>query len=371
MTSSLPSFRRKLESTSSPRCPFARELPWMPPPPPVIPAKAGIHVASPESAWPGVGVDDGIPPVFPAKAGIHVPSPESACPRVAIDTAPPRHSGESRKPRTPTLRDSPLTPDDGQPLRQPKRGTDVDPGFRRGDGVGSSGHLSSQTEGGSNPPTRHLAHPPSAIPPPPSRHSGGSRNPRTPTLRDSPSTPQCGQPLRQPKRGRNVDPGFRRGDGVGPSGRPSSQTEVGSNPPTRHLAHPSRLSGESRNPRRPPGLRSPASCQRHRHPTRHSGESRNPRTPTLRDSPLNSTLRSTTETAEAWKGRGPRLSPGRRSRAAPHPSFRRKPESTHPNPQGQRVDSTLRPTTEAAEAWKRRGPRLSPGRRSRAIGETE
>ena len=288
MTSSLPSFRRKLESTSSPRCPFARELPWMPPPPPVIPAKAGIHVASPESAWPGVGVDDGIPPVFPAKAGIHVPSPESACPRVAIDTAPPRHSGESRKPRTPTLRDSPLTPDDGQPLRQPKRGRDVDPGFRRGDGVGSSGHLSSQTEGGSNPPTRHLAHPPSAIPPP--------------------------------------LPSFRR--------KPES-------------THPN-----------PQGQ------------------------------PVNSTMRSTTETAEAWKERGPRLSPGRRSRAIgasfvsnggrkqppnpssrpplpsfrreagihgvgrppglrspaklpktppPHPSFRRKPEPTHPNPQGQPV----------------------------------
>ena len=38
---------------------------------------------------------------------------------------------------------------------------------------------------------------------------------------------------------------------------------------------------------------------------------------------------------------------------APHPSFRRKPETTSaPNPQG-------------------RGPRLSPGRRSRAAGETE
>ena len=93
-----------------------------------------------------------------------------------------------------------------------------------------------------------------------------------------------------------MDPGFRRGDGVGSSGHLSSQTEGGSNPPTRHLAHP----------------------------------------PSAIPPPL--------------------------------PSFRRKPESTHPNPQGQRVDSTLRPTTEAAEAWKERGPRLPPGRRSRAIG---
>ena len=194
------------------------------------------------------------------------------------------------------------------------RGPRLSPG-RRSRVIGAS----FVSNGGRKQPPNPSSRPPSIRhPAPPSRHSGGSRNPRTPTLRDSPSTPQCGQPLRQPKRGRNVDPGFRRGDGVGPSGRPSSQTEVGSNPPTRHLAHPSRLSGESRNPRRPPGLRSPASCQRHRHPTRHSGESRNPRTPTLRDSPLNSTLRSTTETAEAWKGRGPRLSPRRLHTAANH-----------------------------------------------------
>ena len=109
---------------------------------------------------------------------------------------PTRHSGGSRNPRTPTLRDSASTPHCGQPLRQPKRGSDVDPGFRRGDGVGPH-------------------------PSPTPRHSGESRKPRTPTLRDSASTPLFGQPLRQPKRGRDVDPGFRRGDGVGPSGRRS------------------------------------------------------------------------------------------------------------------------------------------------------
>ncbi len=168
-------------------------------------------------------------------------------------------------------------------------------------------------------------------------------------------------------RGPRLSPG-RRSRAIGASFVSNGGRKQPPNPSSRPPLPSFRRKQESTHP---PGLRSPASCQRHRHPTRHSGESRNPRTPTLRDSPLNSTLRSTTETAEAWKGRGPRLSPGRRSRAAPHPSFRRKPESTHPNPQGQRVDSTLRPTTEAAEAWKRRGPRLSPGRRSRAIGETE
>ena len=91
----------------------------------------------------------------------------------------------------------------------------------------------------------------------------------------------------------------------------------------------------------------------------------------------------------------------------PHPSFRRKPESTRqpgregranpkitkikritvqdnppphsplrtpnskfphpPSPQSQRVDSSLRPTTETAEAGKGRGARFSSGRRGRAI----
>ena len=190
---------------------------------------------------------------------------------------PTRHSGGSRNPRTPTLRDSASTPHCGQPLRQPKRGSDVDPGFRRGDGVGPSGRRSRAMPPNqpSRPPLRHsgesrnprtptlrdsastphcgqpLRQPKrvrdvdpgfrrgDGVGPHPSRHSGESRNPRTPTLRDSASTPLFGQPLRQPKRGRDVDPGFRRGDGVGPSGRPSSQTEVGSNPPNPSSRPPS------------------------------------------------------------------------------------------------------------------------------------
>ena len=51
----LPSFRRKPEPTSPLRCPNARELPRMPPPPPVFPVKAGTHVASPVPTCPRVG----------------------------------------------------------------------------------------------------------------------------------------------------------------------------------------------------------------------------------------------------------------------------------------------------------------------------
>ena len=52
----LQSFRQKPEPTSPLRCPHTRELPRMPPPPPVFPAKAGTHVASPVPACPRVGV---------------------------------------------------------------------------------------------------------------------------------------------------------------------------------------------------------------------------------------------------------------------------------------------------------------------------
>ena len=71
-----PSFRRKPESTSPPRRPFARQ--------------AGIHVPSPASVCPQVGIYAATPPVFPAKAGIHVTLP---------DGPPLRLSGESRNPR--------------------------------------------------------------------------------------------------------------------------------------------------------------------------------------------------------------------------------------------------------------------------------
>ena len=52
-------------------------------------------------------------------------------------------------------------------------------------------------------------------PPPPPRRP--TPNPPPPALRASALTPACGQPLRQPKRERDVDPDFHRGDGVGPT----------------------------------------------------------------------------------------------------------------------------------------------------------
>ena len=53
-------------------------------------------------------------------------------------------------------------------------------------------------------------------PPPPPLRTPNSKFPHPPALRASALTPACGQPLRQPKRERDVDPDFHRGDGVGP-----------------------------------------------------------------------------------------------------------------------------------------------------------
>ena len=106
--------------------------------------------------------------------------------------------------------------------------------------------------------------------------------------------------------------------------------------------------------RRKPETTYPPTQPNHAPPARHSGESRKPRTPNPQGQPVNARRRSTTETAEAWKGRGPRLSPGRREgrrgdgvgppvitypRRQPNPaprtppSFRRKPETTYPRRQ--------------------------------------
>ena len=135
------------------------------PSPPVIPAKAGNHAPpnpqgqrldsrrrpTPEAAeaWKGRG-----PRFSSGRRGRAIP-----------------HPSFRRKPETthpPALRDSASTPADGQPLRQPKRGRDVDPDFHRGDGVG----------------------------PPPTRHSGESRNPRRPQPSGTaPRLPDDGQPL--------------------------------------------------------------------------------------------------------------------------------------------------------------------------------
>ena len=105
-----------------------------------------------------------------------------------------------------------------------------------------------------------------------------------------------------------MDPDFHRGDGVAPP------------PPPRH-------SGESRNPRPPKStLRTPNSKLRPPPPpsfrrkpestppqihTSHS-QFQTPSPPALRDSASTPRRRSTTELAEARKGRGPRFSSGRR-----------------------------------------------------------
>ena len=84
-----------------------------------------------------------------------------------------------------------------------------------------------------------------------------------------------------------------------------------------------RHSGESRKPRplTPPTnstLRTPNS-KFPRHPPVIPAKAGNHAPPTLRDSVSTPRRRSTTETAEARKGRGPRFSSGRRGRAIPPP----------------------------------------------------
>ena len=104
---------------------------------------------------------------------------------------PPRHpapptrlSGESRKPRRPpTLRDTASTPAHGQPLRQPKRGRDVDPDFHRGDGVGPPPHPSFRP----HPPSFRRT--PESTRPQLPRTTRNSQKPITPTHRTSPASP--------------------------------------------------------------------------------------------------------------------------------------------------------------------------------------
>ena len=137
---------------------------------------------------------------------------ESACRHLLVAAAaptphrhsaprpPPRHSGESRKPRT-SYQWTMVSPD-------PRgRGPRLSPGRLGWDG---------------GPPVFH---------PPTPRHSGESRKPRTPDPRGQ----RVDSILRYPKRGGDVDPGFR----------PPPP------PPPRH-------SGESRKPRAPAGIPLPS-----------------------------------------------------------------------------------------------------------------
>ena len=68
-------------------------------------------------------------------------------------------------------------------------------------------------------------------------------------------------------------------------------------------------------------------------PTRHSGESRNPHAPQPQSQRVDSSLRPTTDKAEARKGRGPRFSSGRRGRATPPPVIPAK-AGIHARPEG-------------------------------------
>ena len=82
-------------------------------------------------------------------------------------------------------------------------------------------------------------------PPPPhsTLRTPNSKFPHPPALRASALTPACGQPLRQPKRERDVDPDFHRGDGVGPSQKSpkspkSNESQFKTTPPPQfHTPH--------------------------------------------------------------------------------------------------------------------------------------
>ena len=152
-------------------------------------------------------------------------------------------------------------------------------------------------------------------------------------------TPAPGQPLRQPKRGRDVDPDFHRGDGVGPS-----PTRLSGPPPVIpanagiHAPHAANQfhTPHSKFPIPPPPPVIPANAGIHAPPSPQGQR-------------VDSSLRPTAETAEARKGRGPRFSSGRRGRAIPPPSFR--PPTRHSgesrNPRTQTNHSSHPPLTPA------------------------
>ncbi len=143
-------------------------------------------------------------------------------------------------------------------------------------------------------------------PPPPhsTLRTPNSKFPHPPALRASALTPACGQPLRQPKRERDVDPDFHRGDGVGPTQKSPKSPK----------------SNESQFKTTPPP-----------HSTLRTLNSKFPHPPSPQGQRVDSSPRPTTETAEARKGRGPRFSSGRRGRATP--PTRHSGESRNPRTQ--------------------------------------
>ena len=215
------------------------------------------------------------PPVIPAKAGIHVPpNPHFALP--IPNSVPPlsfRRKPESTPPQIHTSHSQFQTPSP--------------PSFRR-------------KPESTSPPNPHSALPiPNSVPP---------------ALRDTASTPRRRSTTETAEARKGRGPRF-------PSGRRGRAIPPPVIPPS------------------PPVI--PAKAGIHVAPNPHFAlPIPNSVPPALRDSASTPRRRSTTEPAEARKGRGPRFSSGRRGRAIPPtrhsapPSFRRKPESTSPQPSG-------------------------------------
>ena len=103
--------------------------------------------------------------------------------RLPATPRPPRHSGESRKPRTP-IQHSPL-PIPNPPVSSSPRPTTKTPEARKGGQGQPKNHQKSPKSNESQFKTTRRPH--SALPP--TRHSGESRNPRTQTNHSSRQTP--------------------------------------------------------------------------------------------------------------------------------------------------------------------------------------
>ena len=284
------------------------------------------------------------PPVFPPKAGTHAPSPPSVYPRVAVDATPPnRLSGESRNLRHPPT----ATPSKVRAATKPvPKITQIK-------------RITVQDQAPPHQPPHHHPHPsfqrnPEPAPPPPSvcprvavdatppiRLSGESRNPRTPHR----------NPLEGPSATKPVPT-------ITQIKRITVQDQA---PPTsHHTTTLTRLSSETRNRRPHRTFRMPTSRRRRHAPQpsfQRKPESTSPPTATpskvrtatkpvpkitqikritVQDQALPTSHHTTTPTRLSSETRNPRPLPtfriptSRRRRHAPHPSFRRKPESTSP-----------------------------------------
>ena len=133
------------------------------PPPPVIPAKAGNHAPLPASSSQARAATKPIPKIAQIK---RITVQDHAAPQppgtwTPAFATPPRHSGESRKPRAPAgiplpspggnqtnPKNHPNQTNHSSRPRRPPTPRDMGPGFRRGDGVGPSGRRSRANHAG-------------------------------------------------------------------------------------------------------------------------------------------------------------------------------------------------------------------------------